>query len=513
MGKSQEDFDELDIVIDRILQKRRTLWKMVCQIVRYELHDHLLSLRFALAVPLFLILMILNALGHGTLEHSARLKEYHRNRLTAFSELERYTHNLYDLVLHGPGMLYKKPSVLTFCASASEEFLPEMVRGERGPGSNSLFRWPGGSFRYSYEEIWRLNYPQSQPHLWETVPDFVTIDWAFIIGYVLSLVAILFTFDAISAERESGTLRLMLSNSIPRDTVLIGKFLGALISIALPFLLAVGIHLFWVSTAGTIQLDYREWARLGIILLIALVYLCLFLSLGIWVSTRVHHASVSLMILLLIWTVWVVLMPSALGSILSNNHAAMTNDQLRTQRKQLHKSLDIQYDAQGRNRKPPTRELPATDATRVWGEYVWEKAKLDEKLNQEHLTAQISQVQFARSMTRISPASIVRFAIEALAGTGFPRHLQFLAQVKIYASQFRAFLIERDLADLESPHAIGTIEGTSRKPVDFASIPKFEDRVSFRSDVSAAMNDILLLFLFVMVFFSSAYFSFLSLDL
>ena len=68
------------------------------------------------------------------------------------------------------------------------------------------------------------------------------MDWAFIIGYVLSLIALLFTFDSVSGEREQGTLRLMLANSIPRHTVLIGKFLGALISITIPFLLAVQIH-------------------------------------------------------------------------------------------------------------------------------------------------------------------------------------------------------------------------------------------------------------------------------
>ena len=63
------------------------------------------------------------------------------------------------------------------------------------------------------------------------------------IGYVLSLIAILFTFDSISGERERGTLRLMLANSIPRHTVLLGKFLGALISISAPLTLAVLMNL------------------------------------------------------------------------------------------------------------------------------------------------------------------------------------------------------------------------------------------------------------------------------
>ena len=69
------------------------------------------------------------------------------------------------------------------------------------------------------------------------------------IGYVLSLIAILFTFDLISGEREHGTLRLTLANSVPRHTVLIGKFLGALVSISVPFTLAILINLVFLSGA------------------------------------------------------------------------------------------------------------------------------------------------------------------------------------------------------------------------------------------------------------------------
>ena len=42
--------------------------------------------------------------------------------------------------------------------------------------------------------IWRLGYPQETPNLRNIRPDFTTLDWAFIVGYVLSFVAILFTF-------------------------------------------------------------------------------------------------------------------------------------------------------------------------------------------------------------------------------------------------------------------------------------------------------------------------------
>ena len=40
------------------------------------------------------------------------------------------------------------------------------------------------------------------------------------------LLAIVFGYDAICGEKERGTLRLMLSCSVPRDTVLLAKWIG-----------------------------------------------------------------------------------------------------------------------------------------------------------------------------------------------------------------------------------------------------------------------------------------------
>ena len=144
-------------------------------------------------------------------------------------------------------MLYKKPSALLFCADGGEAFLSDVVGG--------AFLW---SISGGLKGFWRLNYPSASPNLKNIRPNVTKVDWAFIIGYVLSLIAILFTFDAVSGERERGTLRLMLANPIPRHTVLIGKFLGALISINIPFALAVLMNLLLISTSSAVQTRCRR---------------------------------------------------------------------------------------------------------------------------------------------------------------------------------------------------------------------------------------------------------------
>ena len=489
---------------------------MIWHITKRELYNNINSLRFALITLLILPLMIINAIGYLG-KHELQMQTYGINVARSHSRMRYFNNNLYNLVLRGAGKLYKKPSPLTFCAGQEDAFLSEYVESSnRGIWSytwHSLNEHGEVSFNYSARGIWRMQYPQSNPNLWNILPDYTNVDWRNVISLVLSLVAILVTFDAISSEQARGTLRLMLSNSVPRDTVLLGKFFGALISISIPFLIAVLINISLLYASGGVRLGASEWGRLGGILLIAIIYISIFLALGLLVSSRVSQSSISLMILTLIWAVWVVFMPSTLGYIVSGLKPPMTIDEFHTRRKDLRQNLDEQYKARGLFKEAPSRDIPATPATLLWGEYITEEAQSDENLNEEHLKTQVDQLKFAKSVARISPAAIVGTALESLAGTGFPRHLQFLGQVRRYASEFREFLIATDHLDPESPHAPFIKEGMSEKPVNFDTIPKFEDRIRFSESFNASVVDIFLLLLFFVVLFAGAFLSFLRVDI
>ena len=180
-----------------------------------------------------------------------------------------------------------------------------------------------------------MRYPVATSNLTNIRPDVTKMDWAFVIGYVLSLIALLFTFDSVAGERESGTLRLMLANSVPRHAVLVGKFLGALMSVSIPFALAVLVNLLVFSTSSAVHLSIDVWGRLGIIFFVAILYTCLFLALGLLVSSRVQRSAVSLVMLLLTWVTLVVFMPSVLALIASGFSSPMSKDELRIRQKQI----------------------------------------------------------------------------------------------------------------------------------------------------------------------------------
>ena len=388
---------------------------MIWHIAKRELYDNLNSLRFALATFLLLALMLTNAVVHLR-EHPERIQEYRTSVTDYWNALTSRT-NLYELAQKGPGFLYKQPSPLRFCAEGGEAFLSGRV------DAGAVY-WEGGDLK----GFWSLAYPSSTPNLTNVRPDVTKIDWGFIVGYVLSLIVLLFTFDSISGERERGTLRLMLANPMPRHIVLIGKFLGALMSIFMPFTLAVLINLFVISVSGDVHLDAEAWRRLSIIFMVAVLYAGLFVALGLLVSARVRQSAVSLVTLLLAWVTFVVFIPSTLASIASGfSPAPMTSDEFWERKSQLHDKLSDKYYTQWD--KPLSKS-----------EFVTKDAEGRERLSQEHLTQQIAQVELARAATRISPASLVQHLLESFSGTGFNRHLQFLENAQRYAREYREFV-------------------------------------------------------------------------
>ena len=474
---------------------------MIWHITKREIYDNLNSLRFALTTVLLLALMVTNAVRHLR-EHPKRVQRYQNAVTESLNHLtNRADASLYTLAQYGPGNFYKKPSPLHFCANGGEPLLPDTVEVDEPPvfatdseGNSTL------------EGVWSLSYPDANLQNKNVGPDVSQVDWAFIIGYVLSLIALLFTFDAISGERERGTLRLMLANSIPRHTVLIGKFLGALLSISIPFILAVLVNLLLISTANIVHLTTEAWGRLGIIFCLALLYTSLFLALGLLVSTRVQRSAVSLMILLLTWVTFVVFMPSTLASIASSFSPAVSFDEFWKRRNPIQENLWDKYKEGLRSSKLDDRGL------RAKSEFYTENAEREERWHEERLKYQSSQVRRAHAITGISPATLLQHLIEAFAGTGFERHLQFVENTQRYTRQFREFIIDTDRGDPESLHIIGVREGMSQKSVNPAAVPRFEDTLSLSEDFNTRAVEMLLLMLFVVVLLSGAYLAFIRVE-
>ena len=124
---------------------------------------------------------------------------------------------------------------------------------------------------------------------------------------------ILFTFDAVAGERAQGTLSLMMSNQISRGQTLSAKYLGAFFTLMVPLAIGILMNLLIIYLSGNIRFDLDDWLRiLGMIGVFAL-HISIFISLGLFFSSRVSNAITSLVWLLLTWVCLAFIFPSLLG--------------------------------------------------------------------------------------------------------------------------------------------------------------------------------------------------------
>ena len=479
---------------------------MIWHIVSRELLDHLTSLRFGLTTFILVALMVTNSVVHLRI-HPERVRKYSEKVNASQTELKSRT-ELYALLQKGPGKLYKRPSSLAFIADGGDALLPDE-------------NVSGGFWRlYGLSYIWAMGVPRLNMEVISKLrPTATVIDWVFIVTYLLSFIPLLFTFDALSGERERGTLRLCLANSISRPALLVGKFLGSLITVLIAFYCAVLFNLAIISTESWTQLGEADWGRVGLIILVASCYAGIFIAIGLIVSAMTRESRLSLVVLLLIWVTVVVFMPSTLGTLstrwmspVQTHHQFQRAkntafDQIRDDFLNKRETLKERHQSAGTS-QPAAAEVDPSELE-IQQEFVNKDMETRERLSRQQLAAQSAQVLHARRITRCSPAAIVQYALESMAGTGFNRHLQFLTSVNVYIRQFRNFIVEMDRADPESLHFIGIPKGMSEKPIPPEAIPIFEDRVTFQDTLNPAIMDIFLLMLLLGISLSGAFLVFL----
>jgi ABC-type transport system involved in multi-copper enzyme maturation permease subunit len=144
---------------------------------------------------------------------------------------------------------------------------------------------------------------------------FPTVDWTFIIGIVMSLLAILFAYDSVSGEREAGTLALISSNPIKKPMLIFGKWIGGYLSLILPCSVGLLLGLIVVSFHPMIQFTAADWGAFGLIILGALVYLACFFALGILISALTSRSSTAVLALLFLWALSVFIIPNLSPSV------------------------------------------------------------------------------------------------------------------------------------------------------------------------------------------------------
>ena len=483
---------------------------MIAQIARKEIHHNLMTLRFALMIVLLPLLMIANALiyGYGDDGYITQANAYNRQIEKKLSHVETHAaQSLGELAVMGPGDMPKRPSPLKFCANGADEVIPRsVIMQEYGVASRGSW---SNIEDYAWKGPWTLRYPLNSFDEGSTTRR-IKIDWVFI-GMLMSFFAILFTFDAIAGERSRGTLSLIMSNTVSRGQVLLGKYLGAFLTLMVPLAIGILMNLLVIQLSGSLSFDSGTSLRiLGMVGLFGLL-ISAFIFVGLFFSSCVSNAITSLVWLLLTWVFLAFVFPNLLGIFVGNLNPIPSVDEVSLQRKAQLEQIGDQFQPFGADGEPLSSKLnqaPSTEnpsATRRWATYFTTRKEIETKSINEHINQQFRQVQLARDLTQISPIATFQYAMEGLANTGIGSYMNFVKQARRYRQTFIDFIKTEDQSDPESLHIYPVKEGLSQKPVDPDAVPVFQEQISYRS----VLSQIGLLVLFNLLFFIMAQVSFL----
>lgn len=346
---------------------------------------------------------------------------------------------------------------------------------------------------------------------------FGALDLTFIVKIVLSLFAILFTYDAIVGEKERGTLKLALSNRVPRDRLILGKVIGGYVSLLIPLIIPLILSLLLLLVTPNISLSGQDWGRLLLMFLVFFLYLSVFFTLGLFVSTRTGKSSTSFLILLFIWVTFVTVIPkvsvlaaSRLKPIPSVHEITAKKDAFLQQiqggaQKVVQDWVKANQPKQGEDQKPFQEKF------RQWlTDYQQElTSKIDENnaaLERDYQARKRAQQRLAVNLSRVSPASALTFSTMSLARTGLDEYDRFLASIRAYKPVFTKWANDRMMK------SINFQTGEAGKVV-LTDMPQhaFEPEPLAKS-AARTLPDIGLMAVLIVVFFAGAYASFLKYD-
>ena len=470
---------------------------MIRQIIRKEILENLLSFRFILSLLLVIVLFAVGAFVFVG-KYRQQSSDYWEKTNENLAGLREQSRELYRLAFYDQSV-WRKPKPLTLCSEGFEKSLPNCF----------VF------------DVFGNDLPEIEGRGNFTLSHFSSIDWVFIISMILSFLALAFTYESVSGEREDGTLRLILANTIPRYELLLGKYCGAMFTLAIPLIIGLLVSLIIVIPSKDVAIDAAVWLKILAITLLSLLYLSIFVFLGVFVSSRSAHSANSMVMLLLIWVVLVILIPS-FGRIISEVSGKAPNP-VELQRKLAEISTEMWSNTKrfGKNagNMYPDPDYPGNNPP-ARGRLKTAEANAKNKAREDHHNKMLAQAFGGRNLTCISPTVIYQRASEAIAGTGISRCVNLYQQIKQYQDDLREYIRGKDAEDPNSLHLIFPEVGCARRwttishnAVDFDTVPKFQERnLAFGQSLKLAIWDIGLLALFNLVFFAASFVSFLRYD-
>lgn len=472
---------------------------MIWKIAKKEFLLNLITFKFATCTVLFIILVAI-FIPVQINDYEQRVSQY--NRHVADNEAKLRQVMAYRVL---EPMVYRRPQVLSVFSQGMEKRLEDSAWIDFG-SQIDCGRIP----------VLKAGPAEANPYL-SISP---VLDILLMFKIVMSAFALLVAYEAITREREQGTLSLMLSNAVPRTQVLLGKLTAGLLTLAVPTTAAFMLGVLLLIWRPLVALSGTDWARLGLIYVASLIFVLAIYNSGLLLSCLTKSSSVALILGLFFWVLFVVVLPDGsvyLACRLQPAGAVQARDeQLASIKKQYEEDRKEQYSKVPKGGRSNTVDGPFGGRGH-WYVLVcvpaeaeaWKKrAPVERSLNAKYahkfwevengyIRNLLRQTHLARNIGRISPACLYENAVNALAGTDVADFQSWIEQVVTYHESIATYVRNKtdDLRSLsfitqstEAERLAFARVDESMKPI--GNIRDREARAKFRQELPKRMQEL-----------------------
>ena len=421
-------------------------------LIQHELQHFLYGLRFPIA--LFIVLVMFAASSFTFIgEHREVTQKYHELTATQEGQLRGQANNASKVAINH--LSYQlPPRGSSFISDCNEMNMP-----------NTLV----------YNAFYHIDFDtgviKSNPFIMPSS----RINWGFVMLVLFSFLAIIFSFDSISGEKEQRTLALCLSHPVKRSYILISKFIA--INILLVTFAVVGMLLALVilSFSPSVSIGPKSFLEIGLFLLFVVFFTGSMTAIGLFTSVLSRDSNISLLLSVSLWLMFMIAIPNFSRSIgtslcpVEKSHVMWKK--ISDKRKEIEASFpDGKWFSSGGNPFHPFHEIRASMQMAF--------AKNTADFQAEQRNQQFRQLEKTRHWTWISPLAVFEYGTEALLDGGYLRLHKNYVDLQNFKIQYLQWFKDLDAKDVQSPHWYNPGEdySTTKKPVSYEEIPQYSER-------------------------------------
>lgn len=462
---------------------------MFFTLLKREILDNLQSARFMIIFIMCSVLVLLSLLI-GAHDYSQAKKQYDVST-SQMQDMARQQVTYQALGIWGLYKVYRPPAPLLAFAKGVEQ----------SSGTNTT--------------VSIVQEPKLQDSLHSVEPiyaQYSTLDFSFVVRVIVALFALMLTFDLVNGEREAGTLKLVLSNPVPRTQYIMAKLGGSFVSLQLPLLLPILIGILAISITGDLPWQASDWLRIAIVVGLSVLYLGIFIAIGVLMSCLVRRPSNALLLLVLLWLsfVWVLPRVSLYAATRATDLPALhevERQKWEIDRQWYKDSVAAQQDWLANHRDQA--EVPIDVQSQILSGLQVEAKKKKARIEEQYAAQTQRRNSLVAWLARLSPAAAFENSLQVLTSTQLERQDQFIAEVKQYRNSFQRFVGEKINAEqrdaLENPNA------AAPRGLDLSGLPQFTaPRANLGHDLAGIVPDVAVLLAYLLLACLAGYWTFLS---